>query len=234
MATVHNSADKEQIASVVLMPGDPYRARYIAGKFLENAALVSEVRGMLAYTGMYKGKRVTVMGSGMGCGSMGIYSHELFNKYDVEVIVRAGSCGAYTMDLDLKDIFIPNSCWSQSTYAQTYSGYEKEFVEPDPTLWKSLCEDALNYKTGCLHTSDCFYYKKKEDKYLICEQKHCLAVDMESFALLHNANQAHKKAATILTVSDHSLKKEKLSVAEREQNFDSMIQIALDTLASFA
>ena len=119
MATVHNSADKEQIASVVLMPGDPYRARYIAGKFLENAALVSEVRGMLAYTGMYKGKRVTVMGSGMGCGSMGIYSHELFNKYDVEVIVRAGSCGAYTMDLDLKDIFIPNSCWSQSTYAQT-------------------------------------------------------------------------------------------------------------------
>ena len=144
MATVHNSADKEQIASVVLMPGDPYRARYIAGKFLENAALVSEVRGMLAYTGMYKGKRVTVMGSGMGCGSMGIYSHELFNKYDVEVIVRAGSCGAYTMDLDLKDIFIPNSCWSQSTYAQTYSGYEKEFVEPDPTLWKSLCEHALN------------------------------------------------------------------------------------------
>ena len=83
MATVHNSEDKEQIASVVLLPGDLYSARYIAGKFLENAALVSEVRGMLAYTGMYKGKRVTVMGSGMGCGSMGIYSHELFNKYDV-------------------------------------------------------------------------------------------------------------------------------------------------------
>lgn len=138
------------------------------------------------------------------------------------------------MDLDLKDIFIPDSCWSQSTYAHTYSGYEKDIVEPDPTLWKSLCEHAQNYKTGRLHTSDCFYYKKKEDKHLICEQKHCLAVDMESFALLHNADQAQKKAATILTVSDHSLKKEKLSVAEREQNFDAMIQIALDTLTSFA
>ena len=125
MATVHNSADKEQIASVVLMPGDPYRARYIAGKFLENAALVSEVRGMLAYTGMYKGKRITVMGSGMGCGSMGIYSHELFNKYDVEVIVRAGSCGAYTMNLDLKDIFIPNSCWEYVTTESEKKSREK-------------------------------------------------------------------------------------------------------------
>lgn len=233
MATVHNSADKDQIASVVLMPGDPYRARYIAQKFLTDAVLVNEIRGMLAYTGKYKGKEVTVMGSGMGCGSMGIYSHELFNKYDVDCIVRAGSCGAYTMDLDLKDIFIPDSCWSQSTYANTYSGYEKDIVEPDPELWKALCKHAKVYKTGRLHTSDCFYYKKKEDKDLICDQKHCLAVDMESFALLHNAAQANKKAATILTVSDHPLKKEKLTAQEREQNFDSMIHIALDTLVSF-
>lgn len=234
MATVHNKASKEEVASVVLMPGDPLRARYIAEKYLQDAALINDVRGMLAYTGSYRGKRITVMASGMGCGSMGIYSHELFNKYDVEIIIRTGSCGAYTMDLALMDLFIPDSCWSQSAYASIYSGCTDDVVYPDPELWADLWECAqqkkLAHKKGCLHTSDCFYYKKKEDKHLICEEKNCLAVDMESFALLHNAAIAQKKAATILTVSDHSLLKEKLSAAQRQSGFDEMIEVTLDVL----
>ena len=238
MATVHNKASKEEVASVVLMPGDPLRARYIAEKYLQDPALINDVRGMFAYTGLYRGKRITVMASGMGCGSMGIYSHELFNKYDVDIIIRTGSCGAYTMDLALKDLFIPDSCWSQSAYANIYSGSTDDIVYPDPELWADLWESAqqkqLAHKKGRLHTSDCFYYKKKEDKQLICEEKKCLAVDMESFALFHTAAFTDKKAATLLTVSDLPARKEKLSSEERERSFDEMIEIALDVLWKYA
>ena len=200
MATAHNKASQEDIAKAVLMPGDPLRARYIAEKFLDQAVLVNDVRNMFGYTGMYKGKRITVMGSGMGCGSMGIYSHELFNKYDCEVIVRAGSCGAYASDLQLKEVIVADSCYSESTYAKTYSGYEGDI----------------------------------EDLHDLCDVKGCLGVDMESFALLHNAQTAGKKAAVLLTVSDHPQQKLKLSSDERERSFDEMILIALDVLVRYA
>lgn len=238
MATAHNRAQREEIASVVLMPGDPLRAKYIAEKFLSSLVLVNDVRNMLGYTGMYKGKRMTVMGSGMGCGSMGIYSHELFNKYDCEVIVRAGSCGAYAPDLQLKEIIVEDSCYSESTYARTYSGYEGSIVYPDEELSNRLYVQAQQHgalcRKGRMHTSDCFYYKKKEDLEDLCGRKGCLGVDMESFALLHNAAVAQKKAAVLLTVSDHPQRKEKLSSEERERSFDEMIEIALDTLWTYA
>ena len=149
MATAHNKASQEDIAKAVLMPGDPLRARYIAEKFLDQAVLVNDVRNMFGYTGMYKGKRITVMGSGMGCGSMGIYSHELFNKYDCEVIVRAGSCGAYASDLQLKEVIVADSCYSESTYAKTYSGYEGDIVYPNDELCEQLYQSALQHQACC-------------------------------------------------------------------------------------
>lgn len=165
MATAHNKALQEDIAKAVLMPGDPLRARYIAEKFLDQAVLVNDVRNMFGYTGMYKGKRITVMGSGMGCGSMGIYSHELFNKYGCEVIVRAGSCGAYASDLQLKEVIVADSCYSESTYAKTYSGYEGDIVYPNDELCEQLYQSALQHQACCrkgrIHTSDCFYYRKR-------------------------------------------------------------------------
>ena len=236
--TPHNAAVAGNIAQTVLMPGDPLRARYIAEKFLDQAVLVNDVRNMFGYTGMYKGKRITVMGSGMGCGSMGIYSHELFNKYDCEVIVRAGSCGAYASDLQLKEVIVADSCYSESTYAKTYSGYEGDIVYPNDELCEQLYQSALQHQACCrkgrIHTSDCFYYRKKEDLHDLCNVKGCLGVDMESFALLHNAQTAGKKAAVLLTVSDHPQQKLKLSSDERERSFDEMILIALDVLVRYA
>lgn len=238
MATAHNKALQEDIAKAVLMPGDPLRARYIAEKFLDQAVLVNDVRNMFGYTGMYKGKRITVMGSGMGCGSMGIYSHELFNKYGCEVIVRAGSCGAYASDLQLKEVIVADSCYSESTYAKTYSGYEGDIVYPNDELCEQLYQSALQHQACCrkgrIHTSDSFYYRKKEDLHDLCDVKGCLGVDMESFALLHNAQTAGKKAAVLLTVSDHPQQKLKLSSDERERSFDEMILIALDVLVRYA
>lgn len=238
MATAHNSASKEDIAKVVLMPGDPLRAKYIAEHYLKNSIQFNQVRNMFGYTGYYKGKRISVMGSGMGCASMGIYAHEMFYKYDVDVILRAGSCGAYSNVLDLQDVFVVDSSWSQSTFAHTYSGYEEDVVYPDKDVYSTIIDCAKEHgvicKKGRIHTSDCFYYKVKEDLSEIRDQKGCLGVDMESFALFHVAKEANKKCASILTVSDHSLKKEKLSAEERERNFDQMIQIALDTLVQYA
>lgn len=238
MATAHNRAQKEEVAKAVLMPGDPLRAQYIAQKFLTNAVLINDVRNMFAYTGTYKGKRITVMGSGMGCGSMGIYSHELFYKYDCEVIIRAGSCGAYADDLQLKEIIIADSCYSESTYAQTYSGSLEHIVYPDKELSDQLYACALahqaNRRKGRIHTSDCFYHQLKEDLHDLCDVKGCLGVDMESFALFHTAAFTDKKAATLLTVSDLPARKEKLSSEERERSFDEMIEIALDVLWKYA
>ncbi len=237
MATAHNSASKEEIAKAVLMPGDPLRAKYIAEQYLKDSVQFNQVRNMFGYTGYYKGKRLSVMGSGMGCASIGIYAHEMFHKYDVDVILRAGSCGAYSNLLDLNDILVVDSSWSQSTFAHTYSGYKGNIAYPDTELYKSIVENAQKHgircKEGRIHTSDCFYYRVKEDLSDIRDHKGCLGVDMESFALFHVAKEAKKKSASILTVSDHSLKKEKLSVEEREKNFDKMIQIALDTLLQY-
>lgn len=238
MVTAHNAADVKDIANVVLMPGDPLRAKYIADTYLEDVVLFNEVRNMYGYTGTYRGKRISVMGSGMGCGSMGIYSHELFNKYDVDVILRVGSCGAYTTQLNLLDVLVVDSSWSESTYANTYSGVERDIVYPDHELCNYIQEVAhehqVSIKVGRIHTSDCFYHKQKEDFALIVNQKNCVGVDMESFALFHNAAEANKKAATLLTVSDHCITKEKASSEAREQNFNDMIQLALLSVLKFA
>lgn len=233
MATIHNAANLGDIAKVVLMSGDPLRAKYIAQTYLKDVVQFNDIRNMLGYSGYYKGVRISVMGSGMGCGSMGLYSHELFHKYDVDVIIRVGSCGAYSTKLRILDVFLAESSYSESTYAKTYSDEDIHMVESDKTLNETIkgiaAQKDIVLVSGRLHTSDCFYHKVKENLEDLVDNKQCLCVDMESFALFHNAKEANKKATTILTVSDHSITKENVSSEERETSFQGMIELALQS-----
>lgn len=238
MATAHNQASIEDIAKVVLLPGDPLRAKFIAEHFLENVTQFNDVRNMLGFTGYYKGKRISVMGSGMGMASTGIYSHELFNKYDVDAVIRIGSCGAYSNDLKLYDLVLVESSWSESTYAHTYSGYEGDVVYPSVTLNEKIEEAAkkinIDLVKSRVHSTDCFYRKDKQALHRIRDEHQALAVEMESFALFHNANEANKMAACLLTVSDHALTNEKTTQVERETCFTKMMQVALETAIELA
>lgn len=234
MATIHIEASIEDIANLVLLSGDPLRAKYIAEQFLTNVKQINKVRNMLGYTGYYKGQKVTVMGSGMGCGSMGIYAHELFYKYHVDRIIRVGSCGGYDERLKLEDLLIVDSCWSNTNFAKIYSGSTTQTVQSNQQLFQKMLKSAetkqYEYKVGRIHTSDCFYHLEKENLKEIVEKHECLAVDMESFALLHIGEKANKQAASILTVSDHLLSSRKLTREEREIGFHKMIQVALDAI----
>ena len=238
MGTIHIEANKEEIAKIVLMPGDPLRAQFIAENYLEDAVQINKVRNMFGFTGYYKGIRVTVMSSGMGGPSMGIYSHELFNKYDVDAIIRIGSTGAYSEKLNMHDVMLVESSWSQSTYAKTYSGYEEDIVYPNSELNSLIKEvsDNLNIsiKTGRIHSTDAFYTMDQSVLHHIRDTYGCLGVEMESFALLHNANVAGKKAACLLTVADHALTNEKATVEERQHAFENMINLALGTVIEYS
>ena len=213
MGTPHNQAEKGEIAKKVLMPGDPLRAKFIAENFLTDAKLVNEVRGAYAYTGTYKGEKVTVMASGMGMPSIGIYSYELFSVYDVDQIIRIGSAGAYVPELNLGDVVLEESAWSESTFAHTQNGYDKDTIYPNPELNAHILEAA----------------EPNVDGYNEISAKHgCACVEMESFALLHNANVLHKKATCLLTISDSMPKNEHATAAERQTSFTDMMTVALE------
>lgn len=230
--TPHNEARKEDIAKVVLMPGDPLRAKYIAENFMDNYTVVNSVRGMLAYTGEYKGKRITVMGHGMGIPSVGIYSYELFKFYDVDSIIRIGSCGAYKEDVNLLDVILVDNAYSESTYALVQSGYKgnmtKASVELNEKIKETATEQNINIKYSNIHSSDVFYSDTTNIKSLT-EDYGCIAVEMESFGLFHNANVLGKKAACILTVTDSLVKKGELTADERRTSLNNMIKLALET-----
>lgn len=231
--TPHNEAKKEDIAKTVLMPGDPLRAKYIAHNFLTDAKLVNSVRGMFAYTGLYKGKCVTVMASGMGMPSIGIYSYELYKFYNVENIIRIGSAGAYTSKLNLYDVVLVNESYSLSSYAKT-QGYNNEVIEASKELNEKIKEVVKNMNKkiveGRIHSTDVFYDNKDiNDLY---ENKKCLCTEMESFALFYNAIKLNKKAACILTISDNLVTKEETTSLERQNAFNDMIEIALETAIS--
>ena len=226
--TPHNTAKYGEIARTVVMPGDPLRARFIAENFLEEAKEFNHVRGMLGYTGTYKGKRISVMGHGMGIPSMAIYSYELFKFYDVDNIIRVGSCGGYLKEMDLFDIVLAEAAYSPSSFADVAYGYKEDLLYPDEEITRKLEETAAKlgrkiYK-GIVHSGDAFYYDpavKKEPPYP------CIAGEMESFALFANARFLHKKAACLLSISD---KKDAAATPEQRQTaFKEMIQIALDT-----
>ncbi|MEF9866405.1 MAG: purine-nucleoside phosphorylase, partial [Oscillospiraceae bacterium] len=207
MSTPHNQAEKGQFAKTVLMPGDPLRAKFIADTFLENVKEVNSVRGMLGFTGTYNGKPVSVMGSGMGMPSIGIYSYELYTQYDVDNIIRIGSAGSYSEKAKVFDVVLASAAYSESSYAITQNGYDKDTTYPSEKLNAAIANSAkeLNMPliTGVIHSSDVFYREDKTPYWQkLRDEKGCLAVEMESFALFHNASVTGKNAACLLTISD--------------------------------
>ena len=229
--STHIESKLEDISSVVLMPGDPKRCEYIARKFLANSKIVNNVRGMTAYTGFYKSKKITVFPSGMGCPSMGIYSYELFKEYNVDTIIRIGTMGGYT-DLKLKDIVLVDNSITNSNYGKYLCNYPNININGDMELNNIILntskELGLNIYNGNIYSSDVFYeqnndFKDKVSKYNV------LGVEMESFALFTNAKLLNKKAATLLMVSDSFIYPDKLSSLEREQGLDNLITLALET-----
>jgi len=235
MSTAHISSNIEDIAPTVIMPGDPLRAKYIADNFLEDAILVNEVRGMLAFTGTYKGKKITVMASGMGIPSMGIYSYELYNLYNVENIIRIGTCGSYTESLKLRDIVLVDSSYSESSYDEITTGENFPVLKASFVLNQKIREVAkrnnIELTIGRTHCSEAFYKKNvSADKYFY--EHECIAVEMEAFALFQNANIANKQAACILTVSDSLITGEETTSEERQNSFVEMIKLALETASS--
>ncbi|MFR3894517.1 MAG: purine-nucleoside phosphorylase [Merdibacter sp.] len=231
MATAHNEAEKGEIARIVLMPGDPLRARHIAQTYLDQPVQFNAVRGMLGYTGEYRGRKVSVMGSGMGMPSIGIYSYELFRFYDVDAIIRVGSAGAYVSELNLFDLVLTDSAWSESTYALAQSGESQDVQQPDPQLNEIIRSAAHKLQVplheGRIHSSDVFYHEQDE---LARYRSHgCVCVEMESFALFHNARVCGKQAACLLTISDSLISGVQTSAAQRERAFGQMMETALES-----
>ena len=233
--TPHIDSQAGAFAATVLMPGDPQRAKFIADNFLQDVVQVNSVRGMLGYTGTYNGRAISVMGSGMGMASIGIYSYELFSSYNVERIIRIGSCGSYTADLNLYDVIIADDAWSESTFARTQGVSEADILGASPALVAELESHAkalqIDYTKGRIHSSDVFYRQNFDDYQTIRDQHGCHAVEMEAFALFANAQATNKQAACVLTVSDSLVTHEATTAAEREQAFTNMMKIALEMAA---
>ena len=231
--TPHIEASVGQIAPTVIMPGDPLRAKMIAEKYLENPMLVSQVRNIYAYTGTYKGKEITVMASGMGMPSIGIYSYELYKEYNVENIIRVGTSGSYTDKLKIYDVVLVDGCYSESSYAKTQNGCEDNMMYANDTLNFYIKQAANEFNIPItianVHSSDVFYKENNNYKELY-EKYGCMCVEMESFALFHNAKVLGKKAACILTISDSLVTKEETTPEERQNSFNKMIELALKSL----
>lgn len=228
--TPHISAKKGDFAQTVLMPGDPLRAKYIAEHYLDNAVLVNNVRGVQGYTGYYKGKRVSVMASGMGIPSIGIYSYELYNFYDVENIIRIGSAGAIHPELKVRNLVFGQGACTNSNYASQFGMpgtlapiCSYELLEKAVTKAKEL---GYIYKVGNLLSSDTFYDDGAGSA--VWGKMGVLAVEMESAALYLNAALANKKALCICTISDHLLTGEALDSDERQNSFNEMMILALE------
>ncbi len=228
--TPHISAKLGDFAKTVLMPGDPKRAKFIAENYLENAVLVNDVRGVQGYTGYYKGKRVSVMASGMGQPSIGIYSYELFNFYDVDAIIRVGSCGSFSKDLHVRDIIVAQGACTNGNYASQYNLPGTFCPIADFNLVRRAAEECekagVNYRVGNILSSDMFYDDANSG--MQWAKMGVLGVEMESAALYCNAARAGKKALCICTVSDSFIYPEENTTAEERQNsFTKMMEIAL-------
>ncbi len=229
--TSHIAANYGDFAETVLMPGDPLRSKFIAENYLTDAVLVNNIRGVQGYTGFYKGKRVSVMASGMGQPSIGIYSYELYNNYDVENIIRIGSCGTFTPDLHVKDIIIAMGACTNGNYAMQYDLPGTFCPIADFALVRRAveeCEKAgVNFRVGNIFSSDIFYTDNQSD--MKWAKMGVLGVEMESAALYCNAARAGKKALCICTVSDSFVNPdEKATAEERQSSFTQMMEIALN------
>lgn len=235
MSTPHNEANKGDFAKTVIMPGDPLRAKYIAENFLDDYKLVNQVRGMLAYTGTYKGKEISVMAHGMGMPSVGIYSYELFKFYDVENIIRIGSCGGYKLELKLFDIVLSENVFSESNYALTLNNDDCHIVSSSKEL-NSIIENTAketntNIISGNTVSTDCFdVYMTDVNKFLerLPENFNPVSVEMEAFALFYNAKLLNKKASCLMSVVDSKFIKNVATAEERQTGLNNMIKLALD------
>jgi purine nucleoside phosphorylase len=230
MGTPHNKAEAGDIAKVVLMPGDPLRAKYIAETYLTEVKCFNSVRNMLGFTGKYKGKELSVMGGGMGIPSISIYSYELYKFYDVDTIIRIGSAGALQEDIELKDIVMAQGACTDSRFAYQYELPGTFAPIADFSLLEKAVAEAraleIPFKVGNVVSSDIFYNafpdvaKKWADMGALC-------LEMEAAALYMNAAKLKKKALAILSISDHIIKGTELSAEERQTGFSNMMEIAL-------
>jgi len=231
--TPHIEAKNGEIAKTVLMPGDPLRAKYIAENFLEDVKQVNSVRNMLMFSGTYKDREVSICGSGMGVPSIGIYSYELFKFYGVENIIRVGSSGAYSKDLNLYDVILATEAYSDSnSFAKLVTGEESHVSYPSKELNKKLINSAekldIRLHQERVHSSDVFYSIRSLEDTIEATEASC--VEMESYGLFINAKATGKKAACLLSISDHLISHKETTAKERETTFTDMIKIALESL----
>ncbi|MGM9969349.1 MAG: purine-nucleoside phosphorylase [Anaeroplasma sp.] len=233
MPTPHISCDDpSKIAKTVLMPGDPLRAKFIADNYLTDVECFTSVRNILGYTGYYNGKRISVMGSGMGMPSIGIYSYELYSFYGVENIIRIGSAGAYDVSLKVYDTVLVTEAFSESNYAKVGFGMRGKIQKSSKSLNNKLDKAAMKLNIPLhkarIHSSDVFYGNDPEHWKKLHNEYGCKAVEMESFALFANAKALGKKAACLLTISDSFVTHEVTSSEERQNSFHNMMKIALE------
>lgn len=237
MATPHIEATKGQIAKVVLMPGDPLRAEFIANKYLENVVKFNNVRNMFGFTGTYKGVEISVMGSGMGMPSIGIYSHELYSQYDVETIIRIGSAGSFQADINLGEVVLCNAVSTNSNWPTQFNLPGTLSLSSNFDILRAAAEEAekqnVKYRVADVFSSDIFYdydpnvWKRWADLGLAC-------VEMESYALYANARVLNKNAFCMLTISDSLVTHESMSAEDRQNSFHEMMEVALETAIKFA
>lgn len=231
--SVHIGAKQGEIAESILLPGDPLRAKYIAENFLEDVTCYNEVRNMLGFTGTYKGKRVSVQGTGMGIPSISIYVHELINDYGVKNLIRVGTCGAIQKDVKVRDVILAMSATTDSSFNRHYfKGFDFAPTANFDLLKKAYdnaVKQNINVKVGSVHTSDMFYNNYQDIVKSLADHQ-VLAVEMETSALYTLAARFGVNALTILTVSDHVITGEETTAQERQETFSDMVEIALDTV----
>ena len=227
--TPHIKCNKEDISNIVLMPGDPLRAKFIAQTYLKDYKLVNSVRNMLSYTGFYKGKKITVFSSGMGMASMGIYCYELYKFFDVKYIIRIGSCGSTDKDVKLLDTILSTSSYTETNFSYTYSSVNVNEVNSSEYLNNIIINKNKNIKRGKTVCSMVFdAYIDNQDEYNKRLPQNVLAVEMEAFALFYIAKLLNKEATCLLTVSDSLHDKKQISSSDRQLKLKEMIEIALE------
>lgn len=233
MPTPHIGADKGDIAETVLLPGDPLRAKFVAESYLQEVVCVNEVRNMLGFTGLYKGERLSVMSSGMGMPSMSIYATELFESYDVQRMIRMGSCGSIHADVNLGDLVVAMGASTDSNMNRLrFNGHDFAAIADYQLMqsWINAAEVAqAPYTVANVFTSDTFYHLS-DDIYDIAARLQIVAVEMEAAALYRIAAEQGRQALAVMTVSDHITKQERLTAEERETNFGDMMEITLASL----
>ena len=236
MPTPHNNASIDDIAKTVIMPGDPLRAKYIAEKFLTSYKIVNDVRGMYAYTGNYKGKEITIMASGMGIPSMGIYSYELYHFYNVQNIIRIGTCGGLAKDVSMLDLLLVDHTYTESNYAlaldnnRCYIGESSSYI--NQTIEKTAEEIGINIQkrnTICNEIFDPYHPHLDELIAGLPKDLHIAACEMEAFSLFYNAKREGKNASCILSVVDTLDDLEGITPEQRQNGLDVMIKLALES-----